>query len=595
MLHLVRQIMIFPVICLLMVLANLLSPSSLLMADEDDTGASQIVFKDELRRDTPYSSYLGFIAACDRRDFETAARFLDLRFLPSRKRQTEGQEIARKFKFILDRTIVMEDLSLAEQAQGMRDDGLPSTRDRIGSVVHHQGAQFVIHMDRLWENQVQVWKFSQSTLKEVPELYLNYGHGRLGEILPGFLLEYDFLSLQLWQWICLLLFLPLGYFLAKLIVLTAISLLPKLLQHYKNFQDRDFYQQLNGPMVFLLSALLYYLLLMPLNLTIIARQVLQMSLITMMFIAITWLSLRLIDLLSTQFQSRLRQRGFYAANSVIPLGRRFAKILLFILTALGLLQVYHINITALLAGLGVGGIAVALAAQKSLENLFSGIALITDQPVRVGDFCRFDNQLGNVEDIGLRSTRIRTIDRSVITIPNREFSQMKLENLSRRDRMTIRSTIMLRYETTADQLRYILMELRKLLYSHGKVIHDDRVRVRFLGFQDYAMNIDFFAHVRTEVWYEYLAIQEDIYLRVLDIINGSGTNFALPSRTVYSENGSGMKNEQLQNQENLIQQLRAEENLPFPNFTNEEISSLQNTLEYPAKGTIHRRMSSSSS
>ena len=122
----------------------------------------------------------------------------------------------------------------------------------------------------------------------------------------------------------------------------------------------------------------------------------------------------------------------------------------------------------------MGGIAVALAAQKSLENLFSGIALGTDQPVRVGDICRFNSQLGKVEDIGSRSTRIRTMDRSLITIPNREFSQMTLDNLSKRDKMKFECNVGVRYETSADQLRYLITQLRKMLLSHPQVLQDDQ-------------------------------------------------------------------------------------------------------------------------
>ncbi len=141
-------------------------------------------------------------------------------------------------------------------------------------------------------------------------------------------------------------------------------------------------------------------------------------------------------------------------------------------TTLGSSSRRHWPIVLLFAGLGVGGIAIALAAQKTIENLFGGITLYGDSPVRVGDFCRFGDKVGTVEEIGIRSTRVRTLDRTVVTIPNADFSNLQLENFAKRDRMRLFAMIGVRYETTPDQLRYILVEVRKLLYAHERVTAD---------------------------------------------------------------------------------------------------------------------------
>ena len=175
------------------------------------------------------------------------------------------------------------------------------------------------------------------------------------------------------------------------------------------------------------------------------------------------------------------------------MGRRTVKGVLLVLALIAVFQNLGFNITGILAGLGVGGIAVALAAQKSIENLFGGLTLSLDQPVRVGDFCKFGTQMGTVEDVGLRSTRIRTMDRTLISIPNGDFSQTQIENFGTRDRIRLYAVLGFRYETVPDQLRFLLSELRTLLWSHPKV-ETDTARVRFVGFGACSLDVEVFAY-----------------------------------------------------------------------------------------------------
>ncbi len=143
---------------------------------------------------------------------------------------------------------------------------------------------------------------------------------------------------------------------------------------------------------------------------------------------------------------------------------------------------------SVVAGLGIGGLAVALAIRPTLENLIGGIMLYLDQPVRVGDWCAFDDKSGTVEAIGIRSTKIRALDRTLITIPNAALSDMQLINWAKCDRMLIESTVGVRYETEEDQLRHILAKFREMLHAHPK-IHSESVRVRFSGFGESSLDI----------------------------------------------------------------------------------------------------------
>jgi MscS family membrane protein len=242
------------------------------------------------------------------------------------------------------------------------------------------------------------------------------------------------------------------------------------------------------------------------------------------FLAVTWVVVRVIDFLSRLIEDRyLGPRRHIAA--LVPLCRRTAKIFVVILAALATMQNLGYNVTSLLAGLGIGGLAVALAAQKTVEHVFGSVTLVTDAPVRVGDFCRFGDSVGTVEDIGLRSTRVRTLDRTVISIPNGEFSSMKIENFNLRDRIRLFTRLGLRYDTTADQLRLVLVEIKKILSEHPK-LDPNGGRVRFIGFAANALDIEIFAFVMTTDYDEFLAIREDIFLRIMELIASSGTGFA---------------------------------------------------------------------
>ena len=148
---------------------------------------------------------------------------------------------------------------------------------------------------------------------------------------------------------------------------------------------------------------------------------------------------------------------------------------------IAVLENFGFNVTGVLAALGVGGLAVALAAQKTVENLFGGVTLIADQPVRVGDLCRFGDRTGTVEDIGLRSTRLRTPERTVVSVPNGEFASMQLENFAPRDRIRLQAMLALRYETTPAQMRAVLSAISKLLLGNPKIAPNSAY-ARFVGF-----------------------------------------------------------------------------------------------------------------
>ena len=234
---------------------------------------------------------------------------------------------------------------------------------------------------------------------------------------------------------------------------------------------------------------------------------------------------------------------------------------------------------------------MALAAQSTIANWIGGLILFASKPVRVGDFCRYGEdpsagwlRIGTVEDIGLISTSLRGIDRTITTIPNAEFANMHIVNLTRRDKRLLRTTLQLRYETTQEQMRYILARLRELLLGHP-MVSPEPARVRFVGYGGFSKDVEIFAYLRCREQNDFLAIQEDILLRMGDIVEEAGSGFAFPSQTAYLSRDTGLDAERRGEAEAQVQGWRARGKLPFPEFEDEERERLEDILDYPPKGS----------
>jgi MscS family membrane protein len=272
------------------------------------------------------------------------------------------------------------------------------------------------------------------------------------------------------------------------------------------------------------------------------------------------------------------------ANLLRLCGRLLGFLSFVLVLALGA-QSLGMPLLGVMAGLGFGGLAIALAIRPTLENLLGGLALFADKPVRVGDFCRFGDSMGIVEEIGIRSTKIRALDRSLISVPNAHFVDMQLVNVSRCDMRLILTEIGLRYETEPDQLRHVLARLREMLFAHP-MIDRSTVRVRFVGYGGHSLDVQIRAYALTPDWNEFLAIREDVFLRVNKIVAESGTSFAFPSQTLYLGRDGGLDRELSDAAEEQVAGWRSTGTLPFPGPAADRIDELEGTLDYPPTGSV---------
>ncbi len=243
-----------------------------------------------------------------------------------------------------------------------------------------------------------------------------------------------------------------------------------------------------------------------------------------------------------------------------------------------------VPVYGVIAGLGVGGLAFALAAKPTLENLIGGLNLFADKPIKVGDLCKYGTEVGTIEAIGIRSTRIRSQDRTLTTIPNGMLATIAIVNLTQRDQMLIQFVIGVRCETRSEQLRYLLVRIREMLMGHP-CIQADSARARFIGFGASSLDIEISAYVMTRDGAKFLALREDVLLRVMDIVEQSGTGFAFPSQTLYFARDGGLDAQRTESAETQVRQWRDSACLPFPNFSPEQIRQMRGTVVYPPPGS----------
>jgi MscS family membrane protein len=539
---------------------------------------------DELNRGTPRGSMYGFIVACRDGDYERAASFLDLRRL-SPARAGRGPELARHLKTVLDQTLWIDFTTLSDSGDGASGDGLPAWQDLLGRIQTGAGpVDLLLQRVPREGDGVGIWKVSAATVAQIEGLHAEFGPGMLERWLPAVFFRVAFFEIQLWQWVGLLLLALAAWGVSLFLAAVPIRVLHHAFARRAESLDDRIVRVVRGPVRLAIAVLLFEFGALALGLPVVVREWLRLPVRVLLAVAVAGFVLRLVDVGVLFLQQRLLRRDQTGILPALVPAQRIVKVFVVAFGGLAVLAIAGVNVTAAVAGLGVGGLAVALAAQKTIENLFGGATLFADQPVRVGDFCRFGGQVGTIEEIGLRSTRVRTLDRTVVSIPNAEFSNLQLENFAKRDQMRIYTMIGVRYETTPDQLRYLLARLRELLLEHPRIT-DDPARVRFVGFGAYSLDLELFAYADTTDWNELLLIREDLYLRIMEVVNESGTGFAFPSSTTYLGRDAGLDEAAIGAAEERVQAWRREGVLPFPHFPDDFVRDKQNTLDWPPSGS----------
>ena len=473
---------------------------------------------DPLGRSTPFGTVLGFIKAVEREDLDRSTEYLDTQQLPK-----QARKVAQELAAVLDAADLGD---LSRKPEGNTEDGLSPSRERIGMVKTGSGSH-EIFLDRAQRGKdPPIWLFSADTLRWVPRVHGELEVGWIERHISGTFLETRFLGQPLWRLLGIILALPLTFAIARLATRLLLHVMQASLRRVIPRAADYPAGRFEWPIRLLLMAVLFYAISL-ISFSAASRVFWGYVAASVATISLTWISLRLIEAAGGLFEGGPQSRLGSGRIAMARLLDKLAKAFVVFIGSLILFYIAGVNLTAVLAGVGIGGIAIALAAQKSLENLFGAMTIASDRAIRVGDFCRAGEHMGTVEDIGLRSTRIRTLQRTVVSVPNGQLITMSLENFSQRDKFLFHHRIHLGYETSADQLRGCLVKTRTMLRMHPKT-ETDSARVNLTAFLDSSIEIEIFAHLLETSNEAFLTAQEEILLKVMDILKANGAKFALP-------------------------------------------------------------------
>ncbi|MFV2003647.1 MAG: mechanosensitive ion channel family protein [Gammaproteobacteria bacterium] len=482
---------------------------------------------DEFNRSTPRSSLIALALAVREKDFDRAVNYLDLRNLPfSLDEKLDGKELVRKLAIVAKRAMTIDFMDLSDDPLGHKDDGLPTYRDRV-TTLKTQNGPVDIWMQRVPRGDgVFVWKISNATVAMIPALDAEFGYGIIGDKLSHIFPSYVLFGFEIWQLVMLAGLIIAAY----LIAYVATFIVIKLLQQNQRFNKQRLQKFIAGPLRFLITIILFRATFDMIAPSLTARALFEAG--TFLILATYWVMLGIVDVIMYRLADRMKRNGQKDAIVLLRPASTGIKLIIALLAVITWMDNLGYQVTTILAGLGVGGIAVALAAQKSLENLIGSITIYTSQPVHVGDFCKFEDTLGTVEEIGLRATQLRTLSRTVVYIPNALFASGKIENLTQRDKILYRTRLRLSFEDRPDQVKQVLDKIRELIEQHDFIDKEDS-RVRFLEFGEYAQELELYVYIKTKVFSEYLEYREDINLKINDIVESVGVKLVVPTRMSY--------------------------------------------------------------
>ena len=478
--------------------------------------------------DSPRASMVRFLEQANAGDFTAAARGLDLP-VPG---APEGPELARKLKAVLDRHVGLDPDELSGDPAGNTQDGLPLDRELVGRIPVAGGPSEPVTLVLRGAGADGRWLFSRSTLARVPGWYARLGNRWALEHLPPALLRPGPMGIPWWHWMGMPPALLVGWLLGALLARLTIALALRVTRKTPASWDEAIVRATRRPVAMAWTLVTLRLPLALMGLTPPVEAVVNRTLRAGLVLALLWALLRVVDVAIETAEGSAWAGNRPAMRGLLPITGRMAKIGIGSLAAVVGLAEFGYPVASLLAGLGIGGLALALAAQKTVENLFGAVAIGLDQPIRQGDFVKVEDFVGTVEKIGLRSTSIRTLDRTLVSLPNGRLADMRLESFSARDRIRLACEIGLEYRTTERQMRDVLSGLEAVLRAHAR-IWPDAVVVRFKQFGASSLDVEVMAWFQTADWSEFQLIRQEVLLQFMQVVERAGSAFAFPTRTVH--------------------------------------------------------------
>jgi MscS family membrane protein len=485
---------------------------------------------DEEAADSPRASMRMFLDLCDRGRYEEAAHYLDV----PRGAEKRSADLAHSLYDVLEERLWIDAEHLSPLSLGKKDDALPPGTEELGKITDAKGhpvpIRIVHHPSKSAEDEPR-WVFSQSTLVSIDGLHAALEGSWARDHLPAPLTAQGPKGLYYWQWLALpllgLLCVAAGRLLMSLssaIARYALSRMP---------WGARLLLRLRRPVTMGWALVLFWMLLPYLGLTLRAEDLVQRLLRALGYLTFFWALLRTVTIAGDEIAEAKWASTRRNIRSITGVGVRLGKVVVGALALMVALSELGYPVTTVIAGLGIGGVALALAAQKTVENLFGSISILADQPFLVGDTIRVDTIEGTVEVIGLRSTRIRTVERTLVIIPNGKLADMRIESLGPRDRIRFATKLALSRETTPAQIEGLVKALRVKLREHPSLQKED-VFVQLSGFGESSFDVDVAAPIETVDATEFAKIRQELLLTCMRAIEAQGAKLAVPARNLVS-------------------------------------------------------------
>ena len=515
----------FSFLLLLIALAAPLPSIAFAAGQDAEAPAAEAAVPDPLKRETPRSAVSGLLGALGEKDYDRTVQFFDLPATTSNRQRTNAITQARAFHTMLDDGGTLDSFQiLSNDANGKVNDELPVEQERVGEIVI-KDKKIPVLLTKGQDGEHQVWRVSRETLTQVAA-----AAKQTPVVAEPVADEMVVAGAPLKDWALLL---GLGvlvfgglYLISTLIVFGMRKLVP---DPEANGVYR-FFEAALPPVSLLIAVGVFYTWAEQLPVSIVARQTLLRYTGVVSVIAFVWFGLRLVDAVSDLAVGRMQRSQRRQVVSVITLARRAAKILLLVFSGIAILGTFGIDVTTGIAALGIGGIALALGAQKTVENLVGSVTVIADRPMQVGDFIKVGDVVGTVEDVGIRSTRIRTGERTVVTIPNGDLSARQIENFAPRDRFLFNPQIAVDFSTSSAKLREALQIIRQVLTEQKNMA--EGARANLSKFTDRAFNIEVFSYIDVHEFDTSVLIRETLLLTIYERLEAAGITMAFPAQTI---------------------------------------------------------------
>ena len=483
---------------------------------------------DPLGRDTPFGTVTGFSTAVHRGDFLVAARYLQV----GARSQREIENQARGLSDLLDRYFTQPLTSLSRLPAGVVADGLEPDQERLPLTIGDRTVD--LFLTRVADPTAgSIWVFSSDSLARVPSLSRSSQATWVERVMPATLVASSFWGISLAQWIlwAVSIAAPLLFFWMLALVVGRV-VRRRIADPTSRAVFTSWWSGIRRLLVLGLTLGAHLAVVPFLGFSLTFR--LTYSLIGL-FISVVVAALLAWQLVSVAFhQASLRamRRGRTETSSLIQFSERIAKVLVVLIALFSVLALAGVDPTTALAGVGIVGVAVAFGAQKSVENLLGAIFLLTDQVLAVGDYCRLSDREGWIEDITLRSVRLRTLEQTLLSVPAGLLSQGSIENFATRGKMLVKNVLRLQYGTTGEQLKAVLEGTRQLLAKHPS-IDKDTARLTLTAFGEQAIELELFAYIMTSDVLKFFELRENLLLQVAQIVESSGSAFAMPTQFIH--------------------------------------------------------------